>query len=837
MHVMTTIRQTQRTVLFTCLALLVPSLSLAATEVAEHGSTLGKPEVGAPGVRESVREIMQRQRLAEEGPRRPRPRKRSSERRRDKELPQNPQSPELAQWPARDESERSQAEVQSRSPQTVGVNFTAATLEDTDAFPPDTMGAVGPSQFVTFLNGRLRTFSKSGVADGVLDAEPDVFFASVMTPLGDGVVVSFTSDPMVRYDRLSGRWILTIIDVPCTTANCSALAANRLLIAVSDAASAGIISNSTTWTFFQFLGEANTFLDYPSLGVDANALYIGGNMFSLAGNFLKTNAYVVRKSSILGAGPIVVTTFSGIASGTGAGPFAPRGVDNFAPSATVGYFIGVDNASFGALSMRRVSNPGGTPTLSANVQITVSTTSFSNPVEHAGNTGGNNGRLDAIDDRLYSAHIRNGRLWTAHNLRVSAAGVANTATQARNAVRWYELNVPVGSGTPTVVQFSTIYDDATNRADARQYFIPTVMVSGQGHAAIGFTAAGSPFRITAATVGRLAGDDLGALGDILHYHGMPTTLDCAYNPPSDAGGVGGRRWGDYSFVSLDPLDDMTMWNIQEACSTNNIYGVQAVQLRASPPAMPTSSDQPLGIASGQSSVVVVVTGTQISGSGFYDPGPDLAPPALPFNHISATVSGGVTVNSVTYNSPTQVTLDLSTVGASLGLQDITITNPDGQSSTGTALLLITVEDPPATETATPTATATSTATATPTATSTATETPTTTSTATEPSATSTPTETALAGNTPTPTETAPAGDTPTPTETAPAGDTPTPTETALADDTPTPTETAPAGDTPTPTATPPIDTVPSGNGVVLALALLALTLVALALRRRRAALR
>src|SRR6185503_5372918 len=91
------------------------------------------------------------------------------------------------------------------------VNFTGATLADTLAFPPDSMGAVGPAQFIVAVNGRIRTFTKTGVADGVLDIDPDVFFASVMTP---PVTNNFTSDPRIRYDRLSQRWFIIIIDVP-----------------------------------------------------------------------------------------------------------------------------------------------------------------------------------------------------------------------------------------------------------------------------------------------------------------------------------------------------------------------------------------------------------------------------------------------------------------------------------------------------------------------------------------------------------------------------------------------------------------------------------------------
>ena len=61
--------------------------------------------------------------------------------------------------------------------------------------------------------------------NGVLNIDTDVFFASVMTPN----VCNFTSDPRIRYDRLSGRWILQMIDVP----NCSASGNNRIMLAVS----------------------------------------------------------------------------------------------------------------------------------------------------------------------------------------------------------------------------------------------------------------------------------------------------------------------------------------------------------------------------------------------------------------------------------------------------------------------------------------------------------------------------------------------------------------------------------------------------------------------------
>jgi hypothetical protein len=653
----------------------------------------GVPQEGAAGVAESVESIMERQKQNANKPPvdRMMPEREGPDRSR---LPQDPNAPAVSSIPSIPDAKPNPTVKKSSSfrptaPQTTGTNFLGATLADTGAFPPDTMGAVGPTQFTVFVNGRVRTFNKTtGVADGVINADSDVFFASVLTPVPAGGV-NFTSDPNVRYDRLSARWFLTIIDVPSSSTSTIGDTPNRILIAVSDAASAGVLSASTVWTFYYVqqdtVGVATSsgeFLDYPSLGIDANALYIGGNMFGAAsGSFTGTNAYVIRKSSVLNGGPVVTTAFRALSNGTTEGPYAPRGVDNYDPAATEGYFIGVSIIAFSRLVTLRVSNPGGTPTLSANILTTVPTTANPRTVDHLGDTGGTNGNLDALDDRLYAAHIRNGRLWTSHNIAVDATGVASSATQRRDAVRWYELIVPQTTGAVTVNQSGTIFDTAATVALARQYWIPSAMVSGQGHAAFGYSTAGTPFPINAATNGRLSGDALGTSQAVVIYTNNTAN---AYNPPSDPGPT--RRWGDYSFTSLDPKDDMTMWTIQEYCNANNSYGVQAVKLIAPPPATPATATSAL---TGQSSVNVVVTGTSTAGSGFYDPGMDAPAPALPFNHIAATVSGGVVVNSVTYTDPTHVTLNVNTTAATPGPKNVTITNPDGQTVTTNNILNVT----------------------------------------------------------------------------------------------------------------------------------------------------
>ncbi len=664
---------------------------LTYVPVNQQIDTVGVPSVGEAGVQKTTAEIMNEQALAPTAERaiRMMPEREGPER---KNLPQNPNAVAAASMvngvpvPVRKlkgAGVEKLAVAAPAAPQTVSTpNFLGATLADTGAFPPDTMGAVGPTQFVVHVNGRVRTFNKTtGVADGVINADTDVFFASVLSPFPPGGL-NFTSDPNVRYDRLTKRWFLTIIDVPSTSPASIGDIPNRILIAVSDAASNGVLSAGTVWTYYFVqqdtvggIPSTGEFLDYPSLGIDEDALYIGGNMFgAVSGSFVNCSAFVIQKTSVLSGGPVVTTAFRGIATGSSDGAFAPRGVDNYATGTNEGYFIGVSILNFSQLDMRRISNPGGVPTISADIPIVVNTTVSPENVPHLGNTGGTAGRLDSLDDRLFAAHIRNGRLWTAHNIEVNSTGVASTAG-SRDAARWYELSVPVGSGTPTVVQSGTVFDPAAT--NPRYYWIPSVMISGQGHAALGFSSAGNADRINAATNGRLRTDTLGTTGAVALY----TASSTAYNPPSDPGP--GRRWGDYSFVSLDPNDDMTMWTIQEYCNATNTYGVQVVKLLAPPPATPTTAS-PATVNSGVPSQNIVITGTSVAGSEFYDPGAGFA------NRISATVTGGVTVNSVTYTDPTHVTLNVSTVGATAGPKDVTITNPDGQSMTGTAVFTVTV---------------------------------------------------------------------------------------------------------------------------------------------------
>ncbi len=629
----------------------------------------GEPQTGSVGIVETMHEIAERGYLFGYPP--PIIFETELARPDRTNLPQNPESRPASIFPFNERSNTDNNFLYGKS-QTIGLNYNAVTgPTETGTFPPDIMGAAGPDQFLVFVNGKIRSFNKStGTTDGILEVTPNNFFSSVMTPPRP-MEITFTSDPNIRYDRMSQRWFLTIIDVIYNTVSGNFSRPNRLLFAVSDGPE---ITGTSNWTFFQFQADSNL-TDYPSLGIDANALYIGTDQFTLTGTFVNTNAYVIRKSSLLGTGQIIYTRFSGLISG-GAGPLAPRGIDNPDPGNTgpsaMGYFIGINSSSYGKLILRRILDPGGTPSISENIHITVNTTSNPYTVPHLGNTNGQNGYLDALDERLFAAAIRNGHLWTSHNINVDRSGIAVTGRN-RDAVRWYEISDL--NTAPVILQSGTVFDNTPS--DPKYYFIPSMTVSGQEHAVIGFSSAGSLDHINAGVAGRLKTDTAG----VMHAPVLYTSSLTSYNPPGDPGTYGRRRWGDYSFSCVDPDDDMTMWTIQQYCNGNNTYGVQIAQLLAPPPAVPVSCDPP-AVAPNVSSINVTINGSCIEGSGFFDPG-------APFpDHISAHLGGGIVINSVTYYSPSMIVLNISTNSVPDGFYDVTVINPDGQRRTTAGLIQV-----------------------------------------------------------------------------------------------------------------------------------------------------
>lgn len=561
----------------------------------------------------------------------------------------------------------------------IGLNFLGARIEQTDyAFasgkiPPDTMGAVGPTQFIVAINGRIRSFDKqTGQPDLILDAMTDDFF--VLESNG-----TITSDIRIRYDRFSERWFIIMASIGDEEAeNENGISAtlpsnNRIMFAVSNTKD---ITYFTKWSFNYFEIGKGFFFDYPTLGIDNQALYISGLLvFSNATLPNNQRMYVVNKKDLEEENELIFTEFNFLVTlpQPPSVSFVLQGVDNFDRDATVGYFIGVNNTPpSNELVLYRIFNPGSdSPTLSNPILLEVPIICPSLSVPQRGtdrNLATNN------NERLLMAHIRDGHLWTAHHVGVNNEGTC-TAEElpTRDGARWYEIDIT--QTQPSLIQYGTLFDETKNNGpDARYYWMPSLMTSGQGTMALGCSTAGENRFVNCAIAQRFKYDPQGTLQQPILY----TDSNTIYNPVQDPSNP--LRWGDYSYTSVDPCDDMTIWTIQEYCVDTDQWGVQVAQLRAPPPAQ-LISVAPNKIHQGKLTNLTI-RGRSKNGYGFFDPGKNFD------CRLRVEISGGVEVKKVKYINPTTIKVEVSTEHASLGLKQIKIINPDGQKVEANCLLTV-----------------------------------------------------------------------------------------------------------------------------------------------------
>lgn len=527
------------------------------------------------------------------------------------------------------------------------LNFTVATYQDSGVIPPDAMGVVGPRQFILAANGRIRSFDKNtGQVDDVLDISSDLFFS----PITEG----FTSDPRIRYDRFSDRWYIMI--------SAAAMKPVRLSLAVSDS---GNITPDTRWSFFFFEPRPSDWSDYPTLGIDKHALYIGMNFLKKNGSYVTSDAFVIPKASLL-AGTMKPFAFLNIVDldpKKFEGPISPQGVDNFDANTTEGYIIGIDGLP-GRLMLCRIKDPGGKPAISENIPISVPHSKFPMPAPQKGSIGANQFFLQGFDKRLGNTHVRNELLYTAQSIGVDNKGSAEAEKPSRNGCLWYEISLK-DSDHPTVVQSGLLYQPSRENDSQQRYFwMPGVMTNGLHSLVVSCCTAGDKVFANAAYAMRFSSDPPGTLRPPQIYTESNVVYNLGFPPFKNL------RWGEYTTASVDPLDNMTIWSISEFALTSVSWGLQAVRISAQPPAH-ISKMVPSEIEENQKDVRATIIGERIEGSAFYDP--DSSYP----NHLKVEIED-VTVSAVKLVSPTQIDLEISTESASVGSKIIKVTNPDGQ---------------------------------------------------------------------------------------------------------------------------------------------------------------
>ena len=200
--------------------------------------------------------------------------------------------------------------------------------------PPDTMGAVGTTQYVELNNGIFRVHDKATGAN-IFTSSPSDFWTN---KVGLGTT---GGDPRIMFDASSQRWIA------------AAFGSTNNLINVGVSATSDALG---VWKGMAIPVLASGTADYPTLALDNQAVYIGTNNFTPG--FTGTSLVVLNRNNVFAAGG--PTTTGSVQFNTSlAGPdngFAIQGV-NSTDLDGVGRIV-ADSRNFDANVAYNINNPG-----------------------------------------------------------------------------------------------------------------------------------------------------------------------------------------------------------------------------------------------------------------------------------------------------------------------------------------------------------------------------------------------------------------------------------------------------------------------------------------------
>ena len=405
-----------------------------------------------------------------------------------------------------------------------GLNFAGVGQGDygfTDFYaPPDTNGAVGATQYVQIVNANFGIFDK--VTGALL--MPVAANNTVWSGFGGACEANNDGDGVLKYDRISNRWVITQLSVS-TTPYTECVAVSK----TSDATGA--------WNRYAF-SYGTDFDDYPKVGVWPDAYYITYNIFANGSSFSGAKLCALDRAKMLKGKKAKQQCFQ---LSTAYGGVLPADLDGAKapPAGSPNYMV---NYGSNSLNLWRFHVDWATPantTLSSPVNIPVA--AFA-PTCGGGTCVPQNGttqRLDSLADRLmYRLAYRN--FGTFESLVVDHSVAANGGS----GVRWYELRSP--GGTPTVYQSGTFAPDSSYR------WMGSIAMDKVGDIAVGYSLSGKKTYPTIAYTGRVPTDALGT---------MESEKIVKAGAGSQTGGL--TRWGDYSAMSLDPVDDCTFYYTNE----------------------------------------------------------------------------------------------------------------------------------------------------------------------------------------------------------------------------------------------------------------------------------
>ncbi|MGZ5269949.1 MAG: hypothetical protein ACXWC6_04970 [Ramlibacter sp.] len=417
----------------------------------------------------------------------------------------------------------------------VGKGFTGPQGTFTvNAAPPDTNGAVGTTQYVQTVNTALAVFDK-GTGNVVYGPVP---INTLFQPLGGSCAADNDGDPVVVFDKLAKRWVISQFAVTA--------APYYQCVAVSQTEDATGAYNLYAFNY------GSVFPDYPKMGVWTDAYYISFNMFN-GNTFAGSKACAYDRASMLAGAP---ATQQCVQLSTSYGGLLPADLDGTTapPAGAPGIFMARgSSALYRWLMGVNWSNPSAT---------TFSSTPTSLPVaSYAAACGGGTcvpqsgvaQKLDSLADRLmFRLAYRN--FGTYDSVVVThSVQIGNYRKGDNTAVRWYEVRNPATA--------NAVYQQGTYNPDSTFRWMGSIAQDKQGNMALGYSVSSTTLHPGIRVAMRGAGDALGTLQaetSILEGTGSQTGSNLS-------------RWGDYSAMTVDPVDDCTFWYTTEYLKANGAF--------------------------------------------------------------------------------------------------------------------------------------------------------------------------------------------------------------------------------------------------------------------------
>ena len=436
-----------------------------------------------------------------------------------------------------------------------GMNNTAnGALFGFTVSPPDTNGDIGRTHYVQTVNLAVQVFNINGTP-----LTAPFKMSSLFTALGASNICATDDDgdPIVLYDHLADRWMISQFALTAPFHQC---------IAISQTG-----DPTGAYYVYDFIMPGNNANDYPHFGVWPDAYYMTDNQFNASLTaFTGAGVFAYDRSKMLVGDPTATYIYFDQPAALGIGGQLPSDLDGPPPPAGTGNI-------FAMFTANEFGDPGGdgmrlwefvpdfdTPANSAYTEITSAAVPIPvlpfdpNSPTGRGDVGqpGTTARLDTISDRLmYRLQYRN--FGTHESLAVNHTvnvGTGITTATYRAGVRYYELRRVGGPGNPW-----TIHEQATHApADTVNRWMASAALDRAGNLAVGFSVSDSISVFPGIRVaGRLVGDPPGGLaqgeGTIIAGSRVQTST--------------GSRWGDYSMMGVDPVDDCTFWFTTEYYST------------------------------------------------------------------------------------------------------------------------------------------------------------------------------------------------------------------------------------------------------------------------------